>query len=48
VKLAQLDRPHDRQYIALHKKGNNYFAMHPHKPNFQNPRDLPLICFNFL
>jgi hypothetical protein len=26
--LAQLDRPHGRQYIAVHKKGKPYFALH--------------------
>ena len=26
--LAQLDRPHWKQYIALHKNGKPYFALH--------------------
>ena len=28
LNLAQLNRPHERQYIALHKKGKSYFASH--------------------
>jgi hypothetical protein len=31
LNLAQLNRPHDRQYIALHNKGKRYFALHSKK-----------------
>jgi len=47
--LAQFDRLHDRQYIALHKNGKGDFAMHAkYSPKQPKRQHLPLICFNFL
>jgi hypothetical protein len=34
LNFAQLYRPHDKQYIALHKKGKPYFASQQFEPVF--------------
>jgi hypothetical protein len=46
--LSALYRPHERQYIALHKKGKPYFAMHPnHGKQWFKMGHLPLIYLTF-
>jgi hypothetical protein len=54
--FAQLYRPHDEQYIAPHKYGKHYFALHSKMPQTGGPSSrgrfktghFPLIWFNFL
>jgi hypothetical protein len=46
---AQLNRPHERQYIALHKKGKSFFCIAlNHGVRRTETGHSPLIWFNFL
>jgi hypothetical protein len=44
---SALNRPLERQYIAPHKKGKAFFALHLKIKAGSKNTDFALICFNF-